>query len=73
MISKIDVVFEILDQLHVPEEKEILVFNKIDVAPSLRRDKIIELAQSRPYVFISTKTKEGIDELIQDVLPKFLT
>ena len=73
MISKIDVVFEILDQLNVPEEKEILVFNKVDVAPSLKRDKIIELAQSRPYVFISTKTKEGIDELINEILPTFLT
>lgn len=72
MVAKIDVVFDILDQLKVPEEKEILVFNKIDAAPSLRKEKIIELAQSRPYVFISAKTKEGISELTETVLPKFL-
>lgn len=72
MVEKIDVVFDILDQLKVPEEKEILVFNKVDAAPTLKRDKIIELAQARPYIFISTKTKEGIDELLTHVLPSFL-
>jgi GTPase len=72
MVQKIDVVFDILDQLHIPEEKEVLVFNKVDLAPTLNRNTIAELAGARPYIFISAKTHEGIDELVGSILPRFI-
>ena len=72
MIHKIDIVFDILDQLKIPEEKEVLVFNKMDLAPGVNRNTITELAGARPCVFISTKTHEGIDELLTSVLPRFI-
>ncbi|OGG30059.1 GTPase HflX [Candidatus Gottesmanbacteria bacterium RIFCSPLOWO2_01_FULL_46_9] len=72
MVEKIDVVFDILDQLHIPEEKEVLVFNKVDAAPGLNRNTIIDLAGGRPYVFISAKTHEGVDQLVNSILPRFV-
>jgi GTP-binding protein HflX len=72
MMEKAGVVNKILDQLEIPLEKEVLVFNKIDAAPSLDKQKISGLAGTMPHIFISAKTKEGIETLISGLLPKVI-
>jgi len=73
MTEKIRVVNEILDQLHIPEEKEVLVFNKMDAADAATREKIKTLYTAAPYVFVSAKTGEGIEELTDRVFPHYLS
>lgn len=67
MFEKIDVVEKILVQLNIPEEKVVLVFNKIDAAPQLNKQKIIERAVPCPYVFLSAITQEGVDTLLTTI------
>jgi len=67
IFEKIDVVEEILESLTIPEEKVILVFNKIDAVPSLDRQKIIERVAPYPYVFLSAETGEGVNELLSTI------
>ncbi len=73
MRDKIAVVSEILDQLEIPLSKEIYVFNKIDAAKDLDREKISSLAKSNPYIFLSSKTQEGVDTLLTELLPARIT
>lgn len=70
LFEKIDVVEGILDQLKIPPEKVVLVFNKIDAVPSLDRQKIIERTIPYPYVFLSAITHEGVDTLLATILPR---
>ena len=72
MTEKIGVVNDILDQLKIPREKKVLVFNKIDAAPALDKQKISGLAGDIPHVFISAKTKEGIETLTSTLLPHLI-
>jgi len=71
MISKTQVVMEILADLKIPEEKIIAVYNKIDLAGNLDKQKIIGRSLTSPCVFISTKTHDGIDTLLSEVLTRF--
>lgn len=70
MVEKIDVVEGILKELTIPEEKVILVFNKIDAVPSLDKQKIIERVTPYPSVFLSAITLEGVDSLLKTILPR---
>lgn len=70
--EKIHVVREILDELHIPEEKEVLVFNKVDAVSPADREKIITRTQKTPYVLVSAVTQEGIDNLLTSILPRFI-
>ena len=70
LFEKIDVVEKILNQLNIPEEKVVLVFNKIDAAPQLNKQKIIERAVPYPYVFLSAITEEGVNALLATILPR---
>ena len=70
MFEKIDVVEGILKELTIPEEKVILVFNKIDAAPSLDKQKIIERVAPYPHVFLSAITHKGVDALLTTILPR---
>jgi len=72
MMEKVRVVEDILDQLKIPLSKQVLVFNKIDAIPTLNKKKLSEEAGVIPHVFISAKTKEGIDTLTTDLLPKII-
>ena len=72
MMEKVRVVEDILDQLEILETKEVLVFNKIDAAADLNRQKLSEFARDTPHLFISTKTKEGIEKLTDELLPKLI-
>lgn len=71
LFEKIDVVEKILKDLGIPEEKVILVFNKIDAVPSLDKQKIIERVTPYPSVFLSAITREGVDSLLA-TLERFL-
>jgi len=70
--EKILVVSRILDDLHIPEEKEVLVFNKSDVITQTDRDRIESNIHDIPFVFVSANTGEGIDTLITDIFPRYL-
>lgn len=70
--DKIDVVSRILDQLGIPEEKEVLVFNKADSITPLDRDRIMANIHGVSFVFVSAKTQEGIEELFTSILPRFI-
>jgi 50S ribosomal subunit-associated GTPase HflX len=48
------------------------VFNKIDAAVNLDKQKISKLAGDIPHVFISAKTKEGIETLTSTLLPHII-
>lgn len=72
MDDKIRVVNEILDQLDIPQAKEVLVFNKVDLVPNLDRKRLSDRAGNTPHVFISTKTKEGIESLVSEFLPRVI-
>lgn len=72
IVEKIRVVRSILASLHVPSEKEILVFNKIDMITQEDKAKITARTTSSPFVLVSTKTLEGIEELTTSVLPRFI-
>ncbi len=73
MFEKIDVVEGILKELKILPEKVVLVFNKIDAAPALDREKIIKRTVPYPYVFLSAITEEGVDALLATILPKLKT
>lgn len=72
MNGKIAVVNGILDGLHIPKDKEVLVFNKVDALSARTREKIAAKAQNKPHIFVSAKTQEGIDALVSSVFPRFL-
>ncbi len=67
IFEKIDVVEGILKELTILEEKVILVLNKVDKAPALDRQKIIERVIPYPYVFLSAITHEGVDTLLSTI------
>lgn len=69
MNEKVRVVHDILEQLGIPREKELYIFNKVDAAVDLNRDMLIEKAAGTPHVFLSTKTKEGVDTLLESLIP----
>lgn len=72
MTEKIRVVNEILNTLNIPEQKEVLVFNKADELDTAEREKITTAYADSPYVFVSAKTREGIDELTNRIFPHYL-
>jgi GTPase len=72
MMEKMSVVNDIMDQLEILESKEVWVFNKIDAAVNLDKQKLSELAGLTPHVFISAKTMEGIETLTTSLLPKII-
>lgn len=70
--EKIHVVENILDHLHIPQNKEIYIYNKIDLIKLENREKLSRYANGAPYIYISTKTEDGIQDLISHVFPRFL-
>ena len=72
MMEKVRVVDEILEQLGIAKEKIVLVFNKTDLDTSVNTKKLARLAMDVPHVYVSTKTKEGIETLVSELLPKMI-
>ena len=72
MMEKVRVVDEILEQLTITKEKVVLVFNKTDLDTNANTKKLARLAMDVPHVYISTKTKDGIEKLTSELLPKMI-
>jgi len=73
MFEKIDIVEGILEQLNIPPEKVVLVFNKIDIASSFDKKRITVRSTKYPHVFLSAKTHTGVDALFASLLPKLVS
>lgn len=65
--QKIWVVGDILEKLGIPEEKEILVFNKIDTVSESDRARLASFAHGLPHALVSAKNGKGIDRLLTAV------
>ena len=70
MYEKMDVVEDILDQLSIPPEKILMVFNKIDASKSFDKKKLAAHVSPYPSIFLSSKTHEGVDTLIDAIVSK---
>lgn len=70
MMEKMRVVEKILEDLEIPKEKVVLVFNKIDVAKGLDRKKLSEISVPYSRVFVSAVTGEGINTLLTTIFPR---
>lgn len=72
--EKIKVVDDILQKLGIHEKPQIMVFNKIDNAPSrFGKTQLQQEYKSRNPVFVSAEKKDGIDDLrnsLEKNLPK---
>jgi GTPase len=69
---KFEVVENILDQLEVPREKVVCVFNKTDAAKNTDRARAIDRIMPYPHVFISATTGDGIPELLKVIGPRLI-
>lgn len=67
MEQKIRVVEDILRQLEIPEEKVLHVYNKMDIAADKTRSRLSHMDRT---FLISTKTGEGVDDLLPSCLSK---
>jgi len=72
MSEKIDVVHGILKELNIAKEKVALVYNKIDAAPIVDRKTIAGRFPTFPSVFVSAKTGEGIETILNSVVPRLI-
>ncbi|MAH03902.1 hypothetical protein CMI39_03910, partial [Candidatus Pacearchaeota archaeon] len=73
LITKLEQINKILEKLiKIPKEK-IIIFNKIDLLTDNEKRKISATLTSKKhnFILISTKTKEGIDELKSKVFNSF--
>lgn len=70
--KKITITDEILEDLEIDREKNIYVFNKADKISFARLKYIYSKYHGLPHVFVSAKTKEGIEEL-PEIISKSIT
>jgi len=73
VIEKIHEISEIKELLEKSKAKQIIVFNKIDLYDEYEKRKISETLKSKRYNFalVSTKTKEGIEDLKEKIFKSF--
>lgn len=67
MYEKIAVVKKILHDLGLDTKQQLNVFNKADALSLEKRTAIVESLDGTPHTFISAKTGEGIQELIENI------
>jgi GTP-binding protein HflX len=67
MFEKIEVVENVLRELGINDKKRIFVFNKIDKAVGLNRERLLRMYSHFNPQFISVKTNEGIDMLKENI------
>lgn len=73
MEKKIRVVEDILKELKTENKKIIYVFNKIDVAPGIDKEKMQKDYQEYSPFFISVKSGEGIETLEKEIGTSLIT
>lgn len=71
METKIQVVANILFDLGIDNRNIIYVFNKIDLAPDLKREYLLEKYEKFNPIFISVKKNEGIEDVIKSIITRF--
>lgn len=64
---KIDIVNDILKDLGRNIEDSLYIFNKIDLAENIDKEKILEKYGEHSPVFISVKNDEGIPQVIKNI------
>lgn len=72
MDEKIEVVNNILEELHNESKTVIYVFNKIDKISDSQKEEILERHSDHQSVFVSVKEEKGIQELL-GILEKSLS
>ena len=65
--SKILVVEDILSELEISNKPKIYVFNKTDLAKNINKEAILDHYNSFLPVFISSHTKEGLPNLVNQI------
>ena len=73
MVTNLEQINKIKKELNKSKGKQIIVFNKIDSFNEQEKRKIRATLQSKKhnFVLISTKTKEGLEELKSEVFQNF--
>ncbi|MBL7059121.1 50S ribosome-binding GTPase [Candidatus Pacearchaeota archaeon] len=73
LITKLDEISEIKKELIKSKGKQIIVFNKIDELNENEKRKISATLSSKKhnFILISTKTKEGIEDLKEKIFQSF--
>ncbi len=73
VVDKIEEISEIKKQITKSKAKQIIVFNKIDKLKENEKRKLIATLKSKKhnFVLISTKTKEGLEELKNKIFQSF--
>ena len=73
VIEKIHEIKPILNSIKNNNAKKIIIFNKIDLHNDTTRRKISETLRSKRYnfVLVSTNTKEGLEDLKEEILKSF--
>ena len=73
MVTNLEQINKIKKELNKSKGKQIIVFNKIDLFNEQEKRKIRATLQSKKhnFVLISTKTKEGLEELKSEVFQNF--
>lgn len=71
MDTKITVVNEILATLGIEEKNVVFVFNKMDAATDIDKQRIIEQYSNYSPLFISVKNREGLEKVLESVTQKF--
>lgn len=71
MIDKVQIVQQILDDLHV-KERPLLVFNKIDLVSQEKIEQVKNMFEDRKKIFLSAKNKESLNELKTIINTKLL-
>lgn len=71
MATKIQVVDEILEEMGIASENVVYVFNKIDMTPNLDKEGLRTKYYRCSPLFISTRTRKGVEELIHSIGQKF--
>jgi GTP-binding protein HflX len=70
MDGKIRTVEKIISDLGMYKKERVYVFNKIDIADTLDKNSILEKYERFSPLFISTKSDEGIQRVIQTIEEK---
>ncbi len=73
LVTNLEEINKIKNKLEKTKGKKIIVFNKIDSLDNEKKRKISATMQSKKHEFIliSTKTKEGIEELKEKIFKSF--
>jgi len=71
--QQIKTVESVLKELELEEKKQLYIFNKIDLVPQLKIDLIKSEFIEKEFIFIESKSKAGIKNLLDYITKKINT